>query len=160
MRGRLFITLIVLVLGAGTASATTAGRYVGYGGPAGWFGCASTTIAGPVSAGVLGDIDAATYQDCQSSGLTFEVTPHLPWHMNASSPAAYTIDDIEVDFAGPFCAGTVSGWAAASYDGSVLTVLNQATAVTYLDPTADCLGLISVGEPVPVLADSYDIVLM
>jgi hypothetical protein len=166
MRGtsfRVLITVLTLLLAGAGAAAADVSRYVGYGGPVGWPRCDSTTIAGPVDAGLLGGVDAVTYQNCQwVGGLTVEVDALLPWTMNATSPSAYVIDDIEIDFAGPGCAGTVAGSANAWYDSGlgVLTVLDQGTVITYLDPSNDCFGLVQVGEPVPVLADSYSIVLM
>lgn len=157
----LLATMTVLVLGAGTAHAAPIARYIGSGGPVGSLGCAATTIGGAVDAGLLGDIDEITYQNCQLI-VAVEVDPLLPWTMNAVSPSAYTIDNIEIDFSGPGCAGTVGGSANASYDSvsGVLTVVDQATVVTFVDPANNCLGLITEGSPLPVLSGSYDIVIV
>lgn len=82
--------------------------------------------------------------------------------MNAAGPSDYTIDGIEIGFAGPGCAGAVGGWAGASYGSAtgVLTIVGQATVVTFVDPVSNCLGLVNVGEVVPVLSDSYDVAVM
>lgn len=37
--------------------------------------------------------------------------------------------------------------------------VTQSTAVTYLDPINNCLGLVTVGQSLPVLSNSYAIVL-
>lgn len=156
MRGRLILltVLALLVAGGATANAAPLARYVGYGGPVASLGCTSMIIGGPADAG-LGDIDEAAYQDCSYGGFfNLDVTPRLPWRMST------TIDDIEVDISGPFCEATVTGSAVVAYDSAigVLTVVSQSTTVTYVDPANDCLGLIVQGEHLPVLPDSYDVV--
>lgn len=163
MRGTLFrlllTTLTVLVLGAGTAhAAPDFARYIGSGGPVGSLGCTTSTIRGDAdtATGLLGDVDGATYDGCW-----FTVTATVPWDMAATSPTTYTIDDIAVAITGPGCRAEAGGSANALYDSvsGVLTVPDQATVVTFVDPAADCFGLIVEGDLLPVLSDTYDVVI-
>ncbi|MGB3440481.1 MAG: hypothetical protein WBA97_17170 [Actinophytocola sp.] len=169
MRGKLFralfATMTVLVLGAGVAQAApTVGRYAGYGGPVSSLGCDTNVIGGNQTGGILADIDESTYENCGQWGLMWTVSPYHPWQLHPDSQSGtvttYTITNIDADVSGPFCEATIVGSAGASYDSApgVLTVDYQATTVTYVDPANDCLGLITQGEQLPVLADWYDIV--
>lgn len=168
MRGNLFrvllTTMTVLVLGAGTAHAAPEfARYIGYGGPVGSLGCSASTIRGDADSAtsLLGDVDGATYDGCWFTPTAAD----LPWDMVATDQSGgvttYTIDNIAVAISGPGCSGEAGGWADASYDSAtgVLTVDFQATTVTYVDPANDCLGLIVEGTQLPVLSDSYDVVI-
>jgi hypothetical protein len=53
----------------------------------------------------------------------------------------------------------VGGTATATYDNatSVLTVVTQSTTVLLLSPTGNCFGLVTPGQPMPVLSNSYTI---
>lgn len=170
----LLAVLTTLVLGAGTApavpldwSVTPGGAFTGVGGPVDVpLTCAGTTIAGVFNTGVspLGIIDEMTYHGCAMGGvLPVQITLHFPWPLNgidhANGVTSIHIDDIGASISGPACAFEVTGSAATSFDNatSVLTVHEQNTMITVVDPANDCLGLISAGERIPLLSDSYAI---
>lgn len=162
MRGKLVpLTVLTLLLtGGATANAAPFGRYIGYGGPVTSLGCTSMTIGGAANT-VLGDIDTAAYEGCSFSfGFNLDVVPRLPWQLSPTTLTTYDVDDIEADISGPFCEASVYGSASVSYDSvtGVLTVDSQSMTVTDVDPANDCLGLITQGEHIQVLPDSYDVV--
>ena len=118
------------------------------------------TIGGAADT-LLGDIDEAAYEGCSFSfGINLDVLPHLPWRLSPTTLTTYAINDIEADISGPFCEAGVHGSASVSYDSGtgVLTVDSQSMTVTDVDPANDCLGLITQGEHIEVLPDSYDVV--
>jgi hypothetical protein len=170
----LLLTLVALVLGAGTASAvpagwvvTPGGPYTGSGGPVDSpISCGGSRITGHLApvGDLLGTIDDLTYQDCGSgTGFTITVSVHTPWSLrglgHASGVTDIVIEDIAADLTAPACAVTVNGQAAARFDNvtSTLTVLNQGIVVTFVDPANDCFGLIAPGEHISLLSGSYAI---
>ena len=178
MRGRLLPTLLAVLatlgLGAGAAPATTVpvgwsitpgGPFTGAGGPVeGPFRCESSQIAGmfDVDGNSLGFIDEITYDSCVAgSFLTVEISTNLPWLLRGVSHANgltnIDIDNMGAEVSGPGCRFEVAGSAAATYDNatSILTVRIQAIEIIYVDPSNDCLGLISAGEYVSLLSSSY-----
>jgi len=175
MCGRLLSTLLAvlatLVLGVGTApaavglSVTPGGPFTGAGGPVDPpLTCAGSQIAGMFNTdgNSLGFIDEISYQNCSAGGfLTIEISPHFPWVLqgiaHSNGVTSIAIDDIAADISGPGCNVVATGSVAATFDNatSILTVVEQNTMITFVDPANDCLGLISQGEHVSLLSNSY-----
>lgn len=170
----LLAVLTALVLGAGAVPATTApagwsvtpgGQFTGDGGPVdGPFTCASSQIAGAFSmiGDALGFIDDISYQDCSwGYPLVIEISPHPPWVLQGTAHAngvtSIDIDNVAASISGPGCLFEVTGSAATTFDNatSVLTVHNQNTMITSVDPAENCFGLINTGEHVSLLSNYY-----
>lgn len=170
MRGSLFRLLLAvsaaLALCAGTAHATPlASAYVAGGGAVPTLNCTSSLIGGDLNlAGTqFVNVEVANHQNCLLySIVSVSVSSQLPWQVVATGQwgtvTAYTISGIAARIAGPACQLAVAGTAAGTYDSAtgVLTVVTQSTVVTQL---SGCLGLISVGQPLPVLSSSYSVLL-
>jgi hypothetical protein len=170
MRGSLFRVLLAvstaLAFGAGAAHATPfASSYVGSGGTVPTLNCASSHIGGDldITGTYLANVEVAKHQNCHLYFWVVTVASHLPWQMTAISQVGtvttYGITGISATIASSGCTFSVAGTAGASYDSatSVLTVTTQSTAVTTVSPVSNCLGLVTPGQPMPVLSNSYAI---
>ncbi|WP_133907756.1 hypothetical protein [Actinophytocola oryzae] len=96
-----------------------------------------------------------TFNDCQGPfGLTFEVAHLGTWELNGvsydgSDVTTGTLDNITAQISGPACEATVTGSVNATYTNSTgtLSVLPEQTlTISTVDPSNDCLGLITQGE--------------
>jgi hypothetical protein len=173
MRGNLFRLLLAvstaLVLCAGTAQAMPlATAYAAAGGPVPTLGCTTSLLGGDLNnAGTqFVNVEVTSHQNCSLYGyINVSVSSQLPWQFVATSQSGtvttYTISGIGARIAGPGCQLSVAGTAAGSYNSatSVLTVVTQSTVVTSVSATNSCLGLVSVGQPLPILSTSYNVML-
>lgn len=125
--------------------------------------CVSASVDGTAKSGSgltnpLADIPATPgiqFNDCQGPlGLTFDVQHVNTWYLNGDSydGAGVTtgrITNITADITGPGCTAQVTGYVDGTYTNSTdrLRVLpNYTLLISYVDPNANCLGLISQGE--------------
>lgn len=98
------------------------------------------------------------FGDCHGPfGMTVDVTQVGDWHLVCDSydgDVAYCrIIGVEIDIIGPGCAATISGYLNVTYTNStgVFRILPDFTlTVSFVDPAANCNGLIVQGQRVAV----------
>ncbi|WP_019815821.1 hypothetical protein [Saccharomonospora saliphila] len=109
----------------------------------------------------IGGIAGIGFENCSGPlGLTFEVTPqNLPWSINGESysdgvTTGY-IGGVVANLAGSGCDATVEGAAPGTFDNASNTLAPQPIdgsahelVVTFVDPGANCFGLINEGDVV------------
>jgi hypothetical protein len=173
MRGNLFRLLLAvsttLLLCTGTAQATPlATAYAAGGGPVPTLGCTTSLLGGDLNAAgtQFVNVEVTSHQNCLLYGyINLTVSTQLPWQVAAIAQSGtvtnYTISNIGARLTGPGCQLSVAGTAAGSYNSatSVLTVVIQSTIVTSVSASAGCLGLVSVGQSLPILSTSYTVLL-
>jgi hypothetical protein len=127
--------------------------------------CSSATAKGVLQNGTyasgtgIGTVTSSTFVSCRGPlSLTFTVTQHGTWSINAVQPDATagvtdgTITNVNATLSGPGCSATVTGGVPGTYNntGAVLSVNptapNPTGAALTISGVSGCFGLIGNGH--------------